>query len=167
MRGLTFLAIVTLGLMTSPTFGQDPPVITYESNDSKAQVDVSGKGAVLCLWYIYLLLEAATDVCEWDPLPVDDAISRGIDRIDQFIVANSSQPVTLEMLSQAKIRQIEESLGTSPNETARACTFQAGDTSSFVGGLFEMRRSLTPEQFDASIDAMLSIPREPVMNPCL
>src|SRR5258708_16467804 len=57
--------------------------------------DVSGHGAVLCAWEIYNALAAAIEICpEYRSEPLKADLADAIDRINNFIVANSLSPVT-------------------------------------------------------------------------
>jgi hypothetical protein len=114
--------------------------------------DNSGKGAVLCSWSINLSVQARTADCGWARRPVDDAIDEAITAIDDFILANSTLHPTRPMLEDFKRRAAE-------SECHRTVTREqyCRDT--------EFIRSTEPIR--EGVKAFLSIPREPVMNPCL
>src|SRR6185369_1442516 len=72
------------------------------------EVDMSGKGAVLCFWHIFQQVRNAIDACtpgEFHALHSD--MSWAIDATNDFIVANSPQPVTKAELEAEVARQAE------------------------------------------------------------
>jgi hypothetical protein len=120
--------------------------------------DNTKSGAVLCVWAIYLETQAATKACGSRRRPVDDAIDRAILDIDDFIIANSSLHPTRAALNDFKRRAAE----------ASASELRGRDLQKFCDGPdLEGFRSSSPEQVAASVRSLLSVPREPVMNPCL
>jgi hypothetical protein len=123
------------------------------------QFDKTGAGAVLCAWSIYLSFQAETAACGLPRKPVDDAIEQAIAEIDEFILANSSLRPTRAMLEDFKRRARESHLN--------ALRRQGGPQNSCERFDLQHFRSLNPDQIRTSIKALLSVPREPVMNPCL
>jgi hypothetical protein len=58
-------------------------------------LDKSGKGAVLCLWEIYIATKIYLETCTSTRGPELEAdIDRAIDQINNFIVENSLQPTS-------------------------------------------------------------------------
>jgi hypothetical protein len=117
--------------------------------------DASGHGAVLCNWGIYVALEAALEICPVyrnEPLKAD--LADAIDRINDFIVANSLSPVT-------------------KSELEKRAVSMTGDVSQLCrpdGPVAEMLKSFESMPRDkrmSSVADLLSVPRPPVMNPCL
>jgi hypothetical protein len=84
--------------------------------------------------------------------PVDDAIDRAVTSIDAFIISNSSLHPTPAMVEEFKRRQ------------RPTCTNANAQT---IAQSIEPFRRASAEQIDAAVKELLSIPREPVMNPCL
>lgn len=120
-------------------------------------VDNSGHGAVMCSWTIYVEMSAAMDVCP-DPDPrFKEELTSAIDRIDDFIVANSPLPVTKAAIEE---RQKAEMARTAKLGAARLCS---GDFAQLLAKL----RATPREKFRHEVDDLLSVPRPPVMNPCL
>ncbi|WP_050422488.1 hypothetical protein [Bradyrhizobium tropiciagri] len=119
------------------------------------EVDKTGAGAVLCAWSIYLSIQAQTAACARSRQPADDAIDQAIIAIDQFILENSSLHPTKEALEAFKRRAA--AAGGDASRQPQLC--QRHD--------FDRLRSMAPEEIQASVRALLAIPREPVMNPCL
>jgi hypothetical protein len=123
------------------------------------EFDKSGAGAVLCTWGLFLSIQAATAECRLERRPVDGAIDEAILAIDDFIVANSSLRPTREMLAEFK-RRAASQRPRDKNGMPVSCSGPgARDLDRF--------RSVSPEQIRSSLKALLAVPREPVMNPCL
>ena len=120
---------------------------------------MTGKGAVLCVWLLYAQTQATVDVCGLPISATDTAIRDGIGRIDRFIIRNSTEPVTQAQLrnSEAIFKNQQITRIVQPGHFHGSC--DGKDIAPFRQG--------NPEQVEKSIDALLSIPREPLMNPCL
>ena len=148
------LIIVVVGLAPSlPAFGRDLIV-----RGPLFAADVSGLGAVLCHWRIYLLVQARTAGCGLARGPVDDVIDEAIVEIDEFILANSSEHPTRATLDNTKRLATEFELSQLP---------PANPSKMCAGDLVDQLRDWGPDQIRAEVKKLLSIPREPVMNPCL
>jgi hypothetical protein len=120
--------------------------------------DRTSAGGVLCIWALYLAIQAETAACGLPRRPVDDAIDNAIVAIDEFILTNSSLHPTRAMLEDFKRRAAESELrGLRQSGLQQFC--QSRD--------LEALRSPSAEQIQASVKELLAVPREPVMNPCL
>jgi hypothetical protein len=120
------------------------------------EYDKSGAGAVLCVWSVYLSIQAQTAACALPRRPTDDAMDQAIVAIDEFILANSSlhpTRATLDSFKRSAAAPDRDRVSRDP----QICT----------GADLERFRSIEPERLKAGIKALLAIPREPVMNPCL
>jgi hypothetical protein len=137
--------------LSVPAFGQDRMVLGPRQFERD-----QGAGAVLCIWSIYLTIQTDTAACGWPRRPVDDAIDDSIGAIDEFILANSSLHPTRATLDDFKHRAAESHLSF-VRRRGRSC--ESRDVEPFRGS--------GPDQIRASTKALLAIPREPVMNPCL
>jgi hypothetical protein len=147
------VAVVVGGLVPGmPAFGQDSP-----ASRPLFEGDTSGRGAVLCVWSIYLIVRARAAACGLAREPIDDAIDEGIDAMEVFIMANSSQHPTREMLEAFKRRATESDLAVARRDPKTMCQH------SLVVDL----RKTNPDQFRERTKWMLAIPRQPLMNPCL
>lgn len=120
--------------------------------------DKSGAGSVLCVWSLYLSVQALTAACALPRRPVDDAIDRAIVAIDEFILANSSLHPTRSMLEQFKREAAEGEV--SSVRRWRGPEFCKNDD-------FELFRSPAPKKIEEGVKELLAVPREPVINPCL
>ena len=117
--------------------------------------DSTGKGAVVCAWRIYVGAQQVGEKC----FPGKDAafkseLTQSIGRIETFIIENNSTPVTQAQLEANKQGQRRS------NERFDICS---GDGSA----MYQMMRDGGPAALRTSVDELLSIPREPVADPCL
>jgi hypothetical protein len=152
------MSVVAAGMMSlaliAPVAGQDRMVL----GPDQFKEDKSGAGAVLCVWSLYLSIQAETATCALPRRPVDDAIDQAIVDIDEFILVNSSLHPTRPMLEKFK-RDVSESDINSARRW-RGPQFCKNEDLEFF-------HSSSPEKVQASVKALLAIPREPLMNPCL
>jgi hypothetical protein len=146
-----WLMMFAMAALAAPAAGQDRMIL----GPRQFERDNSGKGAVLCSWSILLSIQARTAECGWDRRPVDDAIDEAIAAIDEFIIAKSSLHPTRPMLEDFKQRAAE-------SERRSVSRQQYCETSAS-----EPFRNAGPDRIREGTTALLSIPREPVMNPCL
>jgi hypothetical protein len=123
------------------------------------EYDKSGQGAVLCVWAIYLSVKSHTAVCGLARRPVDDAIDNAIAKIDEFIIANSSLHPSRAALEDFKRRAAEQELKALGGQK----TYCEGPGARDIEGF----RSTSADEVQKSVTALLAVPREPVMNPCL
>jgi hypothetical protein len=152
-RRLTLIVIVTVAMIV-PSVGQDRMVL----GPRQFEQDKSGAGAVLCSWSIYLSIQNQVAACALPRRPVDDAIDQAIVAIDEFILANSSLHPT---------RPVLEDFKRSAAESELRFLRQRGLEKACASPDLEMFRRPSPEQVQATVKALLTTPREPVMNPCL
>jgi hypothetical protein len=122
------------------------------------QFESDKSGAVLCIWAIYLSVQARTTDCGFARRPVDDAIDESVSAMDEFILANSSLHPSRTMLEGFKHEAAEGE---------RSLALERGLRTYCEIGPTELLRSQSPDQIRATIKKLLAIPREPVMNPCL
>jgi hypothetical protein len=130
-------------------------VETMVSGRNIIKIDRTGKGAVLCVWEIFEFVRAVARECRQGQ---DDALHAELDsslaRIDQFILANSLDAVSVAgldvMRSQAR-RQLQD-----------AGPICAG----FGAQLYDTYRARGAATLRDYVTDLISIPREPVMNPC-
>jgi len=128
--------------------------------------DNSGHGAVLCAWEMYLSVKKMTELCHFDgDKAFNGRLNRAINRIDDFIVANSLSSVTKAEVEQQSIYLIEQNLP-SPKGADQEAAVRKQCAAEFKS-LINDYRSMTPERFNGHIDDLLSVPRPAVMAPCL
>lgn len=153
-RCLMAVVIATVVLASGmPAIGQERMVLGPRQFEHD-----KGAGAVLCIWSLYLTVQAETAACGLARRPVDDAIDAAIVAIDEFILANSSLRPTRAMLNGFKRRAADSHLNFARRHgMAKSCGSRD----------IEHFRKADPDQIRASTMALLAVPREPVMNPCL
>jgi hypothetical protein len=168
-QGVDFDAIAALpGAQTTTTKSTDGSEVTEvklpngvvfhrerrNGETSTYGADLSGHGAVMCAWRIYNGLAAALESCpEYRNEPLKADLADAIDRINDFIVANSLSPVTKAELERTAAAAMKENV-------PRLC--QSGD----LAGMLKSA-GLAHDRFMSSVADLLSIPRPPVTNPCL
>lgn len=124
---------------------------------------MSGKGAVLCSWSITLSVQAYARGCGWEKVPADEAILASIAKIDAFILENSLTPVTQADLERRKQAETQPLMDRITENADAVCKRGEGEFADLAWAM----RERSAEQIAAGTAEMLSIPREPVMNPCL
>lgn len=142
-------AVVGISLM-APALGQDQMVL------GPRQYENDARGAVLCIWRLYLGIQGQTAACALPRRAVDDVLDHAIADIEEFILANSSLHPSRAALDSFKLKATVLSRD-SVNRDPKACK---GDFLAYV-------RGIAPEQIQSSVKELLAVPREPVMNPCL
>ena len=124
--------------------------------------DKSGKGAVLCLWEVYIATKIYVETCS----PTRDQeleadLDRAIDQINDFIVENSLQPTSKADLVAAIEQRKKIFKGTLSPGDDRKCPTEA------IAPLAAALKLLSSENRQAAVTKLLSIKRPRVMNPCL
>lgn len=131
-------------------------IVTFQSTDGVVQIDKTGKGAVLCVWGLYQAVKTVGLEChQGEDAELQNELKRSLDRIDNFIITNSKHPVTRANIEYRRLKGLEQ-LRSSGN----ICT---GD----LAKLYDALRSSGAAPLRAQTNDLLSIRREPVMNPCL
>ncbi len=158
------------GVVQAVTLNRSGVVITSVRQGDGSQttgVDNSGHGAVLCLLSIYIETRTTLDVCFPDQYAdlhreLDGAIGKTLN----FVVANSLAPVAMPAL-QAGIAARETMAKTQaaklgPERVAAACAKPNG-----AGQMVTAMSQQSAADWQKSVADLLSVPRPPVMNPCL
>ncbi|MFW2587903.1 hypothetical protein [Sagittula sp. SSi028] len=121
-------------------------------------MDVSGRGAVGCLYDLYFELNALAKSCRWTPSPHDARVlEQRLRRITRFVMANAQpalDPAEVDAHLAAQLEQWRETGG------AEACTDPDHGIQGFAG-------ALASDAFEGVLDFALAVPRLPVDNPCL
>lgn len=125
------------------------------ADGSTARSDNTGKGAVMCLWGVLEAARVAGDACAGN----EDAafrtdLARAIAQVDAFILKNSSVPVTPAQLEARRAAGAAQVRRSGPVCTGGAHAF------------YESLKTRGAPALRASTQDALSVPREPVMNPC-
>ena len=129
---------------------------TFRSGDNVVQSDRTDKGAVLCVWGIYQAAKAVGSEChKGADAAFQFELERSLNRIDEFILANSKHPMTRKDLESRRIEGLRQLLS-----SGSICV---GD----AARLYEALRDSGAAALQSQTTNLVSIPREPVMNPCL
>jgi hypothetical protein len=134
------------------------------------QIDNSGKGAVLCLQEMLIATKAGVQACKWTRTPTDDVIDKALSDIAAFVVANSSRPVTREQIDKDAEDELRFYLDDATGEYASDyCPANPEDpVNKNKGGVLTWTiHTMAPATLSAMVADALSIPREPLLNPCL
>jgi hypothetical protein len=161
-------SIITAGfsvalLATSLSSAAPDPSVTVSNGietrrigDRVIESDMTGKGAVLCTLAILEAVKVAAGQCFQGQDPdLQTELDDSLKRIDEFVIRNSVPPTTqanLDARSAEGRKQLEAS--------GKICT---GDAAKLYGA-FRRRGAVA---LRATTTDLLSIPREPVINPCL
>jgi len=123
--------------------------------------DTSGLGAVMCTWETYVEVKAGLSACQTEKYAdVLKDLDQALDMINDFVVANSLSPVAKSQLEADIEERTKHALESQPSNSA--CPHQE------LVILFADRLIAMPaDEFWKSVEKMLSVPRPPVMNPCL
>ena len=126
------------------------------AQDRRPQMDESGKGAVLCIWSIYVALHQGVELCELEVRDSDRAIASDIARIEAFILEHTTEGINQATLDDYKARVFEQTqTHTSPEQMPNMCKDVA------------MMRDALGSDIAGRTDDLLSVPREPLWNPCI
>jgi hypothetical protein len=125
-------------------------------------VDVSGHGAVLCTWEIFIGVSEGLEACfpGQDPELRQD-MKNAIAAINDFIVANSLMPTTItEVEARVSVRRQAAASRVSEDKSGNEC--RGGALGQLINALRKMPRELRLR----AVSDLLSVPRPPVTNPC-
>jgi len=136
-------------------------VITQMRGITVSAVDHSGHGAVLCAWRIYVDTLAALEVCQPDThIELRQDLRQATDAIADFIVANSLTPVKKTDLDAYVFKRRAETRAQS-DAAGKACSPE------FLEQSLPQLEAVPRDERQAQTAEILSVPRPPVMDPCL
>lgn len=120
--------------------------------------DISGRGAVLCMWMILVETRAALDVYGdlKSPLAVE-RLDMAISWINEFVTENSVEHTSTEQLEIAYQARLD---------SIRRRGLDAKSVE-FFEEMIERLESQPEERFKRDLEDLLSVPRLPAMDPCL
>lgn len=113
-------------------------------------MDDSKNGAVLCWWGIYTSIKAVLDECHLEETEFRKEIDLVVEKLKNFIVANSLSPVTKSELTDYVQNERKKLHGKCENK----------EMEQFI----KQFKSMPLQKI---IDESLAVPRPPVTNPCL
>lgn len=131
-------------------------VVRFIESANGPKVDRSGKGAVLCMWSIYVSIQHGVELCKLDAQPSDAELGRSIERIEEFTLENTTIGVSAGDLRDYKADTYKQTKS----------MIDAGQGDAVCRDIARFRDSLADGLKDQT-DALLSIPREPLWNPCI
>jgi hypothetical protein len=130
-----------------------------------AGIDNSGHGAVLCAWHFYMMIKNALDMCPADPdRKYNGEIAAAIGRINEFISINSPSHTPIKQLNDYVIDNNTNNIASFNSKTPEDQQIVCAKIRKKIdyNVLVQMRDGL-----QSKIDDLLSVPRVPVMNPCM
>ncbi|MEM1163579.1 MAG: hypothetical protein AAGJ28_21820 [Pseudomonadota bacterium] len=136
------------------------PTRTYSISE-----DRSGKGAVICLYWIYTGIRDVIDACSDIDSELAEALDDANARIENFVLENSLLPVTDAQIMQGRAalkRRHFQSVGATETKRVQCLGTESGR--SFAQMLTHYG---SEAELKAEVDKLLSIPRHPVNGPCL
>ncbi|MER2253046.1 hypothetical protein ABS772_24305 [Methylorubrum podarium] len=129
---------------------------TERHGTSVLKIDTTGKGAVLCMLGLLEGIEKIGSECRAGEDPeFQHEVRRSIERIDQFVVENSVPRLTSEQVTAqraARDRMVVPHVSLCGKDSVL---------------IYQALRASGADKLRASVTDLLSIPREPVINPCL
>lgn len=131
-------------------------------------IDTSGKGAVLCAWEITVGMRNALDICfPGEFIDMRHYMTRWIDATNDFIVSNSATPITKAEIEATMQRRLARDRARASSAGMTAGSPQCEQGRKGVVERYAEFRATPPAELHRRIDDFLSIPRVPVINPCL
>jgi len=128
--------------------------------------DRTGLGAVACVWHLQVAIKSFLDVCFPDQhQDIKAEVSNAIDQINEFIIANSLAHDTqagLDAAISAEAAKARTAISNIPADQVK----ERCELSHMASALKWFERT-TRESRDQSIKELLSVPRPPVINPCI
>lgn len=130
-------------------------------------VDNSGHGALLCSLNIDIALKGMAELCYPNKYQeYREDLGTAIDQIIDFTVKNNLVPITREEVEAETVakarRRLEEAKRLDPTQLKQLC--EVNDISVAAA---RMAETTTHEQRMKELRDMLSVPRPPVLNPCM
>lgn len=134
--------------------------------------DKSGLGAVLCHRAIYIELQAALDACkDLDYPSVSGKLDFARSRMNDFIMENSLEPVSRDLVEKKYKEWLKHS---SQDYTGAATSFDGMCKKIFDKNRWETVTSIANyiekksfQKFKEEVEKILSVPRLPIMDPCV
>jgi len=131
--------------------------------------DITEHGAVLCAREIYINVKTALDNCEDLDYPAaQKGLETALQEIEKFVLENSIIPVSREDIEADDKRRNTAFRDQFPDNQPRICKAELGEESlRFMEHIAQRIENMSHDEFKNEIDKMLSVPRLPVLNPCL
>jgi hypothetical protein len=128
--------------------------------------DRSGHGAVLCVWSLYIALSVTLEACgKRQDDELRQHLAAAIDKINDFIVVNSLTVVTKDdverRVQQSRAAHWKQVAAVSAEEVKGSCVY--GDAARMIAAFSAQKVEGRRE----ALEKLLSVPRPPLLNPCL
>lgn len=156
----------TDGTVQAVTLRRNGVAIQSSRQRGTVGVDESGHGAVMCTWAIYVQIKTSVDLCGSAQAPqLGSELDEAIAKLNDFIAANSLVPTTVQAVAAAvtaeenKAKAAVAKLG----EGGFAKTCSNPDIKQMISATARMSHA----EWQKTVSDLISIPRPPVMNPCL
>lgn len=134
---------------------------------STFSIDESGKGAILCSRELFYSALATLEACSIKGHQKTRARLRwALGELNEFVMANSIESISIEKIEQAydvHVVELKAHIASTKTNAQSLCSVNAD---SFIGRISQMIEGQTEDQFRNGVEASLSVPRLPVMNPC-
>ena len=143
-------AIATL-VSTSMVMAEDAPGF-----------DGSKPMGVFCMQYLLIAFEAMGRACAWERNAVDDAMDAGLASIDNFIIANSPQPMSKEEVVQSRTDELKFATDFYASH-ADVCKIPPDTFVEYAWGL----HTGNPSRIKVGVAKVIAVPRLPTLEPCL
>jgi hypothetical protein len=136
--------------------------VIVDRNGGELGVDRSGT-AVLCYWGIAIMAKISADLCyPGEFTELSRTLGEQIAAINDFIVANSLRPVTKDSLEKTIADRYAETAGRMKAVGVPPAQYCRREREAFLEPW-----NANLGDFRQSFQAVLAVPRPPVMNPCL
>ncbi|MBU0800658.1 MAG: hypothetical protein KKA05_06600 [Alphaproteobacteria bacterium] len=135
-------------------------VIIQEVEGGTLGIDNSGLGAVSCIWRIFVSAKSIISLCKPDGHEeMEKNIDTALDMINGFIIENSIAPVTEQEITDAIKKDYDKQAQYFSEETGKPSCPENENIDWIV--------KLAKSDVVKSTEKLISVPRPPVMNPCL
>ena len=123
--------------------------------------DDSKPMGVFCMQYLLIAFEAMGRACAWERNAVDDAIDAGLASIDNFIIANSPQPMSKEEVVQSRTNELKSATDFYASH-ADICKIPPDSFVAYAWGL----HTGNPSRVEVGVARVTAVPRLPTLEPC-
>ena len=159
MRCFAIDAAVLLGVTHASAQSTLPSV-----EASAPKIDRSGNGAVLCINTLMGGTYAYAVRCHHEKSAELRQIEMNLKRLEEFEVRNGWSPQKAKAFTRHSIDGFEKGVEQRPKRTSKICEAIPPENKKFYSSLVE---AFGRPAYKAELSDVLSVPREPVMNPCL
>jgi len=139
-----------------------------DGKTSTMAIDSSGHGAILCTREIYIAVKIALDNCrDLNYSTASMELDLALQKIDKFILENSIEQVSQLDLEADYKRKNAGFRSQISDSSSGMCKIQLGEGLAFMERIADQIEKMPQGDFKKQLAQILSVPRLPVMNPCL